>query len=505
VVGAVRVSDVRVEGRWQARPGLAVLLRLAILGVPVLVGSLLARGLAENVHISSVRWVSALVLVAVAVLASVLVSRVTNRLMPLAVLLKMTMIFPDRAPSRLKVARRTTSLADIKRRLDSPRLDEQDAAATMLALVTALGRHDRHTRGHSERVRLFCDLLSKELTLSAADTGRLRWAALVHDIGKLQIPVAVLNKPGKLNEKEWDLIRQHPDAGAKLAAPLKEWLGPWYAGIAEHHERYDGTGYPRGLAATAISPAGRAIAVVDAFETMTASRSYKSARSTLSARAELTRCAGSHFDPAMVRAFLGIALPRLLWSVGPLAFIVNVPSLQWIGTSGVRVGNVLGATTTGAANAAGLTAVAMAVSASPTAAASAAPSVQPRQIVTAVSPSTPDRSTGGSAGQTASRPTGQSLAARPPSAAKKASPVAPKKQPVPKPGMTPAPPAKKTVPPPKKAAPPAKKAAPPAKKTAPPPKPPAPVKAEKDKAKAPKGHDNKNKLKNAKHGGRGKS
>jgi HD domain len=360
------------EGRWRARPGLALLLRIVILGVPVGTGTVLARVLASHVAFPS-RWVAVPVLAAVAVAVSVAVSRLTSRLLPLAVLFKMTMIFPDEAPSRLKVARRSTSMADIKSRLNSLRMDEKDAAATMLALVTALGCHDRRTRGHSERVRLFCDLLSRELSLSEGEMGRLRWAALIHDIGKLRIPTAVLNKPGKLNESEWDLIYAHPDAGAQLAAPLQDWLGAWYLGIAEHHERYDGTGYPRGLASAAISTAGRAIAVVDAFETMTAARSYKSARSTLSARAELINCAGSHFDPIMVRAFLGISLPRLLWSVGPLAFLVNVPSLQWLGTSGARIGDVVGATTSGAANAASVTAVALAISASPAAATTTAP------------------------------------------------------------------------------------------------------------------------------------
>ncbi len=361
------------DQEWQARAWSAAALRAVIVGVPVVAGWVCSRILARQLGGLSPRWLSVVVILGAAILVSILVSRLTNRLMPLAVLLKMTMIFPDKAPSRLKVARRTTSVADIKGRLDSPRLEEQDAAATMLALVTALGRHDRHTRGHSERVRLFCDLLSEQLRLPAADAGRLRWAALIHDIGKLQIPTAVLNKPGKLDDREWDLIRQHPDAGARLAAPLAEWLGPWFTGIAEHHERYDGTGYPRGLAATAISPAGRAIAVVDAFETMTASRSYKSARTTLAARAELTRCAGTHFDPAMVRAFLGIALPRLLWSVGPLAFLVNAPFLRLVGEGGLRVGNVVGTSTLGAANAASVAAVAVAVGASPTAVAATPP------------------------------------------------------------------------------------------------------------------------------------
>ena len=104
----------------------------------------------------------------------------------------------------------------------------------MLALVTALSQHDRHTRGHSERVRLFCDLLARELGLSQADAGRLRWAALIHDIGKLEVSAAVLNKAGRLDAGEWSQVRMHPEAGARLARPLAAWLGPWYADIVEH-------------------------------------------------------------------------------------------------------------------------------------------------------------------------------------------------------------------------------------------------------------------------------
>jgi hypothetical protein len=123
---------------------------------------------------------------------------------------------------------------------------------------------------------------------------------------------------------------------------------------------------------------------------MTASRSYQAARSTLAARAELTNCAGSHFDPGMVRAFLAISLPRLLWSVGPLAFAVNLPYIGWLGQGGMRLGTAMG-TSASAANVAGVTAVAMAVGVTPTAAASATPTV-PAHRTSAPAPSA-DRGT----------------------------------------------------------------------------------------------------------------
>jgi hypothetical protein len=361
----VTTQSVQTDATWQSRPLLSAGVRLLAYGTPIVIGTVVVRAVSPSLNEAFSRLLATMIALALAVTVSLLVSRLTMRLMPLVVLLRMTMLFPDKAPSRLKVARRATSMREITRLLASDDLTEHQAAETMLALVTALGRHDRRTRGHSERVRLFCDLLSRELDLSLADAGRLRWSALIHDIGKLEVAAGVLNKPGQLNAEEWRAIKRHPEAGAALAAPLASWLGQWFAGIAEHHERYDGTGYPRGLAGHEISVAGRAVAVVDAFETMTAARSYKAVRSTFSARQELTRCAGSHFDPVMVRAFLQIALPRLLWSVGPLAFLVNVPFLRWIGEGGARVADVAAGTTATAASAAGVTAVALAVGALP--------------------------------------------------------------------------------------------------------------------------------------------
>jgi hypothetical protein len=372
----------QTDGSWRPRPVLSAAVRVLAYAAPIAAGTFAVRAIVPTMTGSMPRLAAALVALFLAVAVSLLVSRLSLRLMPLVVLLRMTMLFPDKAPSRLKVARRATSMREITRLLESKNMTEHESAETMLSLVTALGRHDRRTRGHSERVRLFCDLLSRELDLPAADAGRLRWAALIHDVGKLEVAASVLNKSGALNADEWRQVKRHPDAGAALAAPLAEWLGPWFSGIAEHHERYDGTGYPRGLAGAEISLAGRAVAVVDAFETMTAARSYKAARSTLSARAELTRCAGSHFDPAMVRAFLQIALPRLLWSVGPLAFVVNAPFLRWLGEGGVRVIDAAAATTATATSAAGITAVAVAVGTLPAGPAAAVAHRAPTSVVT---------------------------------------------------------------------------------------------------------------------------
>jgi hypothetical protein len=151
----------------------------------------------------------------------------------------------------------------------------------------------------------------------------------------------ILNKPGKLTDEEWEIVKQHPIEGAKLAAPLSEWLGAWANSIVEHHERYDGAGYPFGLAGEEISYGGRIVAVADSYDTMTTVRSYKKVMSPQAARRELAVCAGSHFDPHVVRAFLDGSVGRLRLIRGPLAWIGSVPFVN--GLAGLtRLGVVAG-------------------------------------------------------------------------------------------------------------------------------------------------------------------
>src|SRR3954454_9653000 len=153
-------------------------------------------------------------------LVSWAVHHVLQRLLPLALLLEMSIALHSRATSRLGLARRAASNRDLED-LVAGRADAhettQQAAERILALVTALGRHDRRTRGHSERVRAFTDLIGVRLGLTAGDRDRLRWAALLHDIGKLRIPQRILNKPGALNAAEWHLMYQHPELGHDIA------------------------------------------------------------------------------------------------------------------------------------------------------------------------------------------------------------------------------------------------------------------------------------------------
>ena len=325
---------------WQARPLLSRLLRLFIFVLPIAVSVCVAYVAARllprpSTILGAILW-WAVFLVALSVPAAIAV-RVGRRLLPMAALLKITLIFPDRAPSRLEVAKRAGRTRDLKKKLaeQGEDVDLTEAATLVLALITSLGEHDRLTRGHSERVRAFTDMLADQIDLPPMDRSKLRWAALLHDIGKLEVGTEILNKPGRPSEEEWSVLQRHPLGGINLLGPLKEWLHPWSAAVSEHHERWDGTGYPRGLAAHDISLGGRILAITDSYEVMTAARPYKQPMTAEAARRELTRSAGSHFDPRLVREFLEVSVGRLWIAIGIGALIAQLPILSGLSYRGL--------------------------------------------------------------------------------------------------------------------------------------------------------------------------
>lgn len=347
------------EGRWSARPKTAFLVRALVVVVPAVAGALAAWEAAHLLPepsglVGTVAWWAALI--AVAVVAVVLVQRLARRLLPLAWLLNLTLAFPDRAPSRLATARRAGSRRARRRALAALREDglgpqAPAAAERALVLVAALGAHDRRTRGHSERVRSLADVLAEEAGVPEGDRDRLRWAALLHDIGKLAVPGEILNKPDRPDEAEWATLRRHPEEGGRLVEPLVAWLGPWAGAVEHHHERWDGSGYPRGLAGEEISLGGRILAVADAYEVMTAARPYKRPLRPDVAREEIVAGASSHFDPTLVRSFLGVALGRLWWVVGASALLAQLPLLGklWGAPVAARFRQGLSGAATGAA------------------------------------------------------------------------------------------------------------------------------------------------------------
>lgn len=331
------------DPRWAGRPFLAGLVRFAVLLVPtasgIAAGVALARSIPRPNGLAVIVWL--LAVLGASTLTVTVVERAARRLLPLATLLNLSLAFPDHVPSRFKLARQAGNVRVLQQRVQEAREhgldpDPARAAETILSLVAALSAHDRKTRGHSERVRAFTDMLAEEFDLSPVDRDRLRWAALLHDVGKLEVPSATLNKPGKPDEAEWESLKRHPFEGERIAAPLIPWLGEWAAAIGMHHERWDGGGYPRGLSGEQIGLAARLVSVADSFEVMTAARSYKRPMTPNAARRELQRCAGKQFDPQVVRAFFGISVRRLWWTVGPTSWVAQIPFILGIGRSGGR-------------------------------------------------------------------------------------------------------------------------------------------------------------------------
>ena len=340
-----RAATGELEDRWHARPVLSAVIRTIVFVVPLALSTGFAMAASAALPPASSRaaqiagWaVTAFASTGVLILAD----RAARRLLPLAALMNLSIVFPDQAPSRYKVARSAAGVRNLQARLErARRLGEEDepsrAAALILELVTSLQRHDRRTRGHSERVHLFTEMLARELDLPEEDRDKLRWAALVHDVGKLTVPEEVLNKADRPDDHEWAMLRSHPIEGAQLCAALRPWMGRWWLAIEQHHEHYDGSGYPRGLAGKDISLGARIVSVADSFEVMTAARSYKHATSAAAGREELARCAGSQFDPDIVRAFLSISLGRMRLALGPLAWFAQFPAVEGI----IRAGGLV--------------------------------------------------------------------------------------------------------------------------------------------------------------------
>ncbi|MFG3504220.1 HD-GYP domain-containing protein [Streptomyces sp. NPDC047821] len=183
--------------------------------------------------------------------------------------------------------------------------------ATIRALVQAVDIKDAYTRGHSERVGHASVLIARELGMDEARLDVIRFAGILHDVGKLGVPTRVLRKDGPLTPEERRVIELHPEYGHEIVRGIG-FLGEAREAILHHHERMDGSGYPYGLSGDRIPEAARVVAVADAFDAMTSTRSYRRARPVATAVAELERCAGRQFDPRMVRALVR-ALDRHGW------------------------------------------------------------------------------------------------------------------------------------------------------------------------------------------------
>ncbi|HEX6988822.1 MAG TPA: HD domain-containing phosphohydrolase [Bacillota bacterium] len=178
---------------------------------------------------------------------------------------------------------------------------------TLLQTVTAMSAmvegKDDYTEGHCQRIAEMALSVGIRLGLPQDRLNALMYAGILHDIGKVGIPDAILGKPGRLTDKEFEIMKTHPTIGREILEKI-EALRDVAEIVEQHHERYDGTGYPRGLSGEEIRVEARILAVVDAYDAMTSTRPYRRARRREDAVAELRRCAGHQFDPRIVEVFL---------------------------------------------------------------------------------------------------------------------------------------------------------------------------------------------------------
>ena len=176
---------------------------------------------------------------------------------------------------------------------------------SLLGLANALEAKDPYTRGHSERVGAWSRRLALACGLPAAEVETIGRAGLLHDIGKIGVPERVLGKPGPLTPEEWEQMRRHPLVGAQIVAPFESFATAAFI-IRHHHERWDGSGYPDGLAGGAIPRGARIVAVADVWDALTSARPYRPALSRADATAILNAEAGRTLDADTVAAFVAL-------------------------------------------------------------------------------------------------------------------------------------------------------------------------------------------------------
>jgi putative nucleotidyltransferase with HDIG domain len=190
---------------------------------------------------------------------------------------------------------------------EQTRLEELEKAYVrfLLLIASLIDTHESYLVGHAERVAMLSCAVAEELGMSEKLVEEVRIAALLHDIGEIIVPTDILQKPGKLTPEEIEIIHQHPRIGAELLAPIKN-----YTGIAEiihsHQEKYNGSGYPRGLKGEEIPLGARIVSVVSTYDALTNIRLHRETGNHDFAFDEIRRCNGTDFDPTIVEAFYNI-------------------------------------------------------------------------------------------------------------------------------------------------------------------------------------------------------
>lgn len=191
-------------------------------------------------------------------------------------------------------------LDEIKKEINE---SENELVTSIKTLISVINAKDRYTYGHSERVVMFSRMLADKLELSEREKKDLVYGAYMHDIGKINIPVDILNKKMPLTKEEWERLKQHPDQGAEIIRTVES-LQSIIPLIRHHHEKYDGTGYPAGLRGEEIPYLARVLTVIDSFDAMTSNRPYNKHKTYEEGFAELRKFSGIQFDPDIVEVFI---------------------------------------------------------------------------------------------------------------------------------------------------------------------------------------------------------
>jgi putative nucleotidyltransferase with HDIG domain len=182
---------------------------------------------------------------------------------------------------------------------------EESYESTLEAMITALDFRDNETMGHSRRVVEYAMIVARTMGVGEPELTWIRRGAILHDVGKIGVSDAILRKPGKLDAAEWDEMKRHPEMGYRMLKHIR-FLAPALDIVHCHQERWDGSGYPRGLKGYEIPLGARIFAAVDTFDAMTSDRPYRAALAIEVAREEIRRFSGTQFDPDVAAAFLSI-------------------------------------------------------------------------------------------------------------------------------------------------------------------------------------------------------
>jgi HD-GYP domain-containing protein (c-di-GMP phosphodiesterase class II) len=214
-----------------------------------------------------------------------------------------------------KTRRTIESLQAAKHEVELAKNEKEEMLRKLIETVALIiDARDNSVSGHSRRVARYAVAIGKERGLNASELAVVHTAGLFHDLGKVGIPEAILHKPATLTSDEYSVIKEHAALGERILSEVPQ-LADIAQMVGEHHERFDGTGYPKGLASEQISLGGRILVVADALETMLADRPYATGRSLDAALAEIDRCSGGQFDPEIVQA-----MHRAVASLGPAFF-----------------------------------------------------------------------------------------------------------------------------------------------------------------------------------------